>query len=218
MINIYLDIETIPSQSQEYRDEVRRNIKPPAKYKKPESIATWLSESGESAADEVIAKTSFDPALGHICCLSYAIEDEPVKYYDARDIKDEVNILKDFFGILPEIGLPRFVGHYVAQFDLRFILCRAVVLGVEIPGLIPRDPKPWDDTVFDTMTAWAGAKGSISQDKLAKTLGFPGKGDFDGSMVAKAWENGEYARIAEYCMDDVKTVRHIHKCFQEVGF
>lgn len=218
MINIYLDIETIPSQSQEYRDEVRKNIQPPAQYKKPESIAQWIKDSGEAAANEVIAKTSFDPAHGHICCLSYAIGDQPAKYYEARTVEDERGILENFFAILPELGPAKFIGHYVAQFDLRFILCRAVLLGVKISPFFPRDPKPWDDATFDTMTAWAGTKGTISLDNLCRAFGIAGKGDFDGSMVADAWANGEYARIARYCMDDVERVRSVHRRFEAVGF
>jgi len=68
------------------------------------------------------------------------------------------------------------------------------------------------------MTAWAGAKGTISQDNLAKALGLSGKGDFDGSMVAEAWANGEHERIAYYCLSDVETVRAIYRRFQVVGY
>ena len=68
------------------------------------------------------------------------------------------------------------------------------------------------------MTAWAGARGTISQDNLAKALGLSGKGDFDGSMVAEAWANGEHAKIAQYCMADVETVRAIHRRFEAAGF
>ena len=75
MNNVYLDIETIPSQSEEYRAQARENITAPAQYKKPESIAAWKAENGEAAANEVIAKTSFDPAAGHICTIGFAIGD-----------------------------------------------------------------------------------------------------------------------------------------------
>lgn len=218
MIDTYLDIETIPSQSAEYAEEVRKNIAPPGQYKRPESIAKWIAEEGEAAAQAIIDKTSFDPAHGHICCLSYAIGDDDPKYYEARDVQDEGAILENFFAILPELGPARFIGHYVSQFDLRFILCRAVVLGVKISPFFPRDPKPWDDGVFDTMTAWAGAKGSISLDNLCKALGIPGKGGFDGSMVAKAWLNGQYDVISDYCMDDIRRVRAIHQRFEAAGF
>lgn len=61
MIDIFVDIETIPNQSPEYRAMVRKNIKAPAQFKKQDSIDAWLAENAETATDEAIAKTSFDP-------------------------------------------------------------------------------------------------------------------------------------------------------------
>lgn len=219
MHNIFLDIETIPCQSPEYRAKVRDGIKPPGTIKKPESIMAWLEENAESATDEAVAKTSFDPAHGHICCLSMAINDGPVCYWEARKVEDErSSILEPFFEALPKMGMCQFIGHNISGFDLRFILCRAIVLGVTIPEVIPRDIKPWSQDIFDTMIAWAGARGTIGQDRLCEALGLPGKGDFDGSMVAGAWANGEYGTIARYCMADVETVRSIYTRFQAVGY
>lgn len=218
MINVYLDIETIPCQSAEYRTRVREGIKPPGTIKKPESILQWLEENAETATDEAVAKTSFDPAYGHICCIGWAIGDDPVQSLSAPTVSDEADILRGFFDALPKMGMAKFIGHYITGFDLRFIMCRAIVLGVKIPSIWPRDPKPWDQSVFDTMVAWAGARGTISQDKLCEALGLSGKGDFDGSMVAAAWANGEHQRIAEYCRSDVETVRAIHRRFEAVGF
>lgn len=218
MINVYLDIETIPCQSAEYRTRVREGIKPPGTIKKPESILQWLEENAETATDEAVAKTSFDPAYGHICCIGWAIGDDPVQSLSAPTMSDEADILRGFFEALPKMGMAKFIGHYIIGFDLRFIMCRAIVLGVKIPSIWPRDPKPWDQSVFDTMVAWAGARGTISQDRLCEALELPGKGDFDGSMVAAAWANGEHDRIAEYCRSDVETVRAIHRRFEAVGF
>jgi len=218
MINVYLDIETIPCQAPEYRAKVRAEIKPPATIKKPESIAAWMEENAETATDEAVAKTSFDPAHGHICCIGFALKDEAPCYWDMRKVEDERAVLENFFNALPEMGLVRFIGHNVSGFDLRFIICRAIVLGVQIPTVIPRDIKPWSQDIFDTMTAWAGARGTISQDRLCQALGLPGKGDFDGSQVAAAWANGEHAKIAQYCLDDVEAVRAIHSRFEAVGY
>lgn len=218
MINVYLDIETIPCQSAEYLTRVREGIKPPGTIKKPESIMAWLEENAESATDDAVAKTSFDPAHGHICTIGWAIGDEPVQSLHASMVADEAGILAGFFDALPKMGMVKFIGHYITGFDLRFIMCRAIVLGVKIPSIWPRDPKPWDQSVFDTMVAWAGARGNISQDRLCEALGLPGKGDFDGSMVAAAWAAGEHTRIADYCRSDVETVRAIHRRFEAVGF
>jgi len=220
MQNVYFDIESIPCQDPAYRDKVRATIKPPGTIKKPESIAAWLAENADTATDEAVAKTSFDPAHGHICCLAVAFDDGPVMYWEARKVADERHILEAFFAelIQPTMGQARFIGHNITGFDLRFILCRAIVLGVPIPKVIPRDIKPWSNDIFDTMTAWAGARGTIGQVRLAGALDIDIVDDIDGSMVAAAWANGDYANIARHCMSDVETVRAIHRRFVAVGF
>lgn len=208
----YIDIETIPSQSAELADTFRREVKAPAQYKKPESIAEWLAENRDAVASEQMAKTSFDPAHGHICTIAWADGDGEIMSAHAATVAQERGVIQAMFDSIS--FLPRmFVGHFISGFDMRFILCRAIVLGVQIPHSLPRDPKPWGGRVFDTMTAWAGTKGTISQDRLCAALGLPGKGDFDGSMVAQAWADGEHAKIESYCRDDVATVREIHRKF-----
>lgn len=219
MRNVYLDIETIPNQSPEYRAKVRETIKPPATIKKPESIMAWLEENADAATDEAIAKTSFDPAHGHICCIGWAVDVGKVQTLSVPRIEVEAVALKCFFdAITPPHGLVRFIGHNVSGFDLRFLINRAIVLGVTIPKVIPRDIKPWSQDIFDTMVAWAGARGTIGQDRLCEALGLPCKDGFDGSMVAAAWAAGEHDRIAEYCRADVETVRSIHARFEAVGY
>lgn len=223
MINIFVDIETIPNQSPEYRAKVREGIKPPAQFKKQDSIDAWMAENAESATDEIVAKTSFDPAYGHIACIGWAVGDKPARSIHNETTDTEAEYLASFFDdVLHDCSVHkvRWIGHYISGFDLRFLLNRAIVLGVKLPSsmILPRDIKPWSDQVFDTMTAWAGAKGTISQDNLAKALGLAGKGDFDGSMVAEAWAKGEHDKIAAYCRDDVETVRAIYRKFEQVGY
>jgi DNA polymerase elongation subunit (family B) len=220
MNNVYLDIETIPCQSPEYAAEVRKGITAPGQFKKQDSIDAWVAENGDAAAAEIVSKTSFDPALGHICCIGWAIDNNPARYYNMTCVEDEAAMIQGFFHNLPTLGQNRFIGHYITGFDLRFILCRAVVLGVRLPHSItfPRDVKPWGENVFDTMTAWAGPRDRISQDNLCRALGLDCKSDMDGSMVAAAWASGEHDRIAAYCLRDVDTVRDIHSRFEFVGY
>lgn len=218
MNNVFLDLETLPSQSAAFRAKAREGIKPPGNIKKADSIQAWMDENADTAADEAVAKTSFDPAHGHICTIGFAIEDGPVEAFHISDISYEATIIGDFFAALPKMGLCKFIGHNLAAFDLRFLMCRAIVLGVKLPSVFPRDIKPWSDTVFDTMIAWAGPRGTISQDRLAQALGLEGKGDFDGSMVAAAWAAGEHDKIRDYCRRDIETVRQIYRKFEAAGF
>lgn len=217
MTPFYIDIETIPCQDAAYLDKLRAEVKAPATFKKPESIAEWLAENRETAAQDQLAKTSFDPARGHICTIAWADDQGEILSAHATTVDQERDVLSSLFSHL-DYQPKQFIGHYISGFDLRFILCRAVILGVKIPRAIPRDVKPWAASVFDTMVAWAGAKGSISQDNLCAALGLSGKGGFDGSMVAAAWANGEHDRIESYCRDDVATVREIHRKFVAVDW
>lgn len=215
MHNVFLDIETLPVQCPERRAKLIAEAKPPANMSKPETIAKWREEN----ADAIIAKTSFDPAAGHICSIAWAVGDGEVKNATMHDgLSAERPIIQRFFNELPQTGMCRFIGHYISGFDLRFIMCRAIVLGVKVPVLWPRDPKPWDQQVFDTMTAWAGAKGTISLDRLCETLGIESpKGELTGAGVAQAWQDGRFDEIAQYNRRDVEAVREVFRKFEAVG-
>jgi len=221
MMDIYLDIETIPSQDPALLAKFRSEVTAPATYKKPESIAEWMAENADRVAQDQMDKTGLDPAYGHICTIAWAVGDGDIYHRHITDTRNECELLAAFFDEMPAEtwAKPRFVGHYISGFDIRFILCRAVVLGVKIPVVFPRDPKPWSDSVFDTMTAWAGARDRISMDNLCAALGIPGKGDgLDGSQVGQAWKNGRHDEIAAYCRDDVERTRAIHRKFIAAGF
>lgn len=215
---VFLDIETIPSQSPDLLAKFMDEVTAPAQYKKQDSIDAWLTENKERVARERLAKTSFDPAHGHICTIGWAVDDGDAMANRARCIEDEAEMMGVFFDAIDGFHHTTFVGHYISGFDLRFIINRAVILGVPIPRCIPRDVKPWGKGIFDTMVAWAGNRDTISLDNLCRALGVDGKGDFDGSQVAEAWLAGEHDKIAEYCRDDVERVRKIWNKFQAVGY
>jgi len=217
---VYFDIETIPCQKPEYLDQLRKDVTAPAQFKKPESIEAWLAENRESAALDALAKTSFDGGRGHVCTIAWAKDDGPVLSFRADSIDREAEALTAFFSALDPYHSETLVGHYITGFDIPFLRKRAIVLGIEMPPntTFPRDPKAWDKNVHDTMYMWAGAKDRIGMDELCEILGIPGKGDFDGSMVAEAWANGEHDKIARYCASDVERTRAIHKRFLAAGW
>jgi hypothetical protein len=220
MTFVYLDIETIPTQSDAVKAMIADTIKPPGSMKKAETIAAWEANDKPQAVADAIAKTSFDPAFGHICTIGYAKGDADPSVHHAEGVAAEAAIIRAFYDSLPgkTSDALTFVGHYISGFDLRFILCRSVILGIPIPPCIPRDVKPWAQGIFDTMTAWAGPRDTISQGRLAQALGLDGKGDFDGSMVAEAWARGDHETIMDYCARDVETVRNIHRRFQAANW
>jgi DNA polymerase elongation subunit (family B) len=190
---------------------------------KDSMIARWVDkfrvEESESAAQEVWRKTSFDGSCGHICVIGMAMDERPAVAIYRRDFVDsERVILLAFFAWIdkecearPNVQ-PTFIGHNLVAFDLRFIMHRAMVLGVKPSRHIPFNARPVGDrAVFDTMTAWAGYGNRISLDKLAGALGVGGKGDIDGSMVWDMVKDGRLPEVAKYCMDDVELTRKVFK-------
>jgi hypothetical protein len=218
-VNIFLDIETLPAQSKAVRDEFIANVKPPATHKKPETIAAWLEENRESEGDAAWRKTSFDGALGHVCVIGWAIDDEPAQELHISGVQDmaqEILLLAAFSAEIDKVcqarrnERPRFIGHNLIEFDLRFLFQRSVVLQVKPSKEIPFICKPWDDSVYDTMQKW-GVRVGGSLDKISKACGLKGKGDIDGSMVADYVRDGRILEVAEYCKDDINMTRALFK-------
>lgn len=222
-MNIFLDIETIPSQDEAFKQKIADSITAPGQYKKPESIREWLDANRESAAEEEWRKTSFDGGRGQICVISVAAGDSPVETFYSEDwANSEPQIIAGLFDFLnrnydPSRNIPpTFIGHNVVAFDLRFIFQRAAVLGIAPPRFIPFSARPWDKSVFDTMIQWAGHNGRVSLDKLCEVLNLPRKGseigeEIDGSMVWDFVRDGKIAQVAKYCEGDVDRVREIFK-------
>ena len=219
---LYLDIETIPCSDPEFIAQVEAGITAPAQYKKPESIAEWLEANKAQAVKDAVAKTSFDGLYGSIACICYAFNDGEVFSVDARD--GEKKMLEDFYSHVFDIatvehntGLAHMpltiVGHNVAGFDLPFLKHRSIIQNVKpIPSLLKAmNAKPWDGCISDTMLMWSSdSQKRASMDKLCKAFGIPGKGDFDGSMVADTWLT-EPSKVIGYCMADVERTRQIYK-------
>lgn len=216
-MNLYLDIETLPSHSPAVHAKIEESITPPGNISKADTIAAWVAEKKPDLVKEAIAKTSFDGATGHVCCIGWAWDDGKATTHVIDSIESEKDMLYGVMGQLvleasaTSYGSPTVIGHNVVNFDIRFLWQRAIVLGVRMPFWFPRDPKPWGNDVFDTMTAFAGSRNMIGMDRLCEALGMEGKGEIDGSMVAKLWDEGQYQTIADYCAADVERTRAIHR-------
>lgn len=217
-------------------------IKPSASLKDPEKIAADIASRTEKAwaalaeekskalakAEQRYLKTSLDGAFGHVVSIAYSVDrinaegfmeaGEPFGQL-AASVEDERTTLDFVFRTMEEdIGdgeRPVLVGHHIAGFDLLFLTQRAIILGVRLPAWWPRNPRPWEADVFDTMLHWSSARDNwISLDKLCQALGIQGKGDIDGSKVYELWKAGEYQKIWDYNADDVRKVSEIHRRFK----
>lgn len=213
---LYLDIETIPSQLPGIRQEFRDAVQAPGQYKKPDSIAEWLRDNRDREAEEAWLKTSFDGGSGHSIVIGWAIGDEPACSYQVSvwgDFAAERRMLQDFFCVLTDAGPGHtFIGHNIIGFDLPFLWKRAMVLDVKPPAFFPRNPKPWSESVTDTMLLWdAQQRAGGSMDRICKLLGIPGKDGMTGADVWPAVRDGRLDKVAAYCIGDVERTRAMHK-------
>jgi len=215
---LFVDLETIPTQSDAAKERIAATVKHPGTITKAESIKAWEEEKKPQAIRDAIDKTSFSGAYGSICCIGFAFDDAPAQSLswplNSSSEKDMLEKFVEVAGALCGNRAPVIVGHNVAAFDIRFMWQRAMVLGVKMPSFFPRDPKPWASDVFDTMTAWAGARDTISMDNLCFALGIEGKGDIDGSMIAQMFADGKHEAIAAYCRSDIEKTRLVYKKMQ----
>lgn len=220
-MNLYIDIETIPTQLEWVKEKIREEIKPPGNIKKQESIDKWMAENSEKKSNEEIHKTGFDGSIGEIICISFAIDDGEIINVGRLMGESEAKLLDKFYAILAENGLnkyvPIWIGHYICEFDLRFLWQRTVINKANTKGIsVPKDSKAWGSNVFDTYYEWSGSKskGFGSLDLLCKIFGIEGKGDIDGSKVWEYVQAGREKEVFEYCNDDVDKVRQIYKLME----
>jgi DNA polymerase elongation subunit (family B) len=221
MTTITLDIETIPCQRADVRDYIAKSIKPPATFKKPESIAKWHEEEAPGAVDDAVAKTGLDGAFGQVVVIGYKFDAEPVTAIYSLEESELLEKFNNSLDCIPrsEWFTTCIVGHNVSSFDLRFLMQRYIVNGIKPHVILGRaaSAKPWEaDKVFDTMVQFAGVGNRISLDKLCLALSIPSsKGDMDGSMVGQAVADGRIVEVAEYCQRDVAAT---HACHSRMTF
>ena len=217
-MNIFLDIETIPTQRDDVRTDIILNTTHPANISKADTIAKWEREKKPDAVEQNYRKTALSGNFGEIICIGYAVDDLPTECL-WRDLGEpETNIIELFYHNLYDLwdATQRrekvWIGHNITGFDLRFIWQRARVNGVKQPFKIPYDAKPWSSFVFDTMIEWGGLQNKISQDNLCKVFNLPLKpDDIDGSKVWDHVKDGKIKEVVEYCKGDVETVRKLYR-------
>ncbi|MGL4640179.1 MAG: hypothetical protein ACRCVX_10720, partial [Shewanella sp.] len=199
-MNLYLDIETIPTQRPDIIAEIREElladkdakiaaIAPPGNYKKQETIDEWMAIEApkiiakiegefEASVDAAYRKTALDGAFGQICVAGVAFDEGYAwSIFDAA-LREPVTLseLNKFLeeNIQPCHQLSTvIIGHNVLNFDLRFLMQRFMVNGIKPHRTLAwaASAKPWEsEKVFDTMINWAGVGNRISLDKLCKAL------------------------------------------------
>ncbi len=220
---LYVDIETLPCQAPDALERAREIVKPPANYKKEETIAKWWEEEGERAVQEAWRKTALDPAEGELVAIGYALEDEDPCCLVRTKGEDERAFLERAIAAVDAVvdraiytapdgtAWPAdvYLVAHNASFDIGYLLRRSWVHGLRIPRWLP-GPRAREGKDYGcTMAMWAGLRGTISLDRLCRALGVPSPkaAGVDGAMVYDLWADGRLDNIAAYCKADVEAVR-----------
>jgi len=219
MMNVFIDIETIPQQpEEEVKAVIAKDIQAPGNMSKAETIAAWHAGEGSYAGvkdaliEETYRKTSFDGAKGEICSVAFAVGDGDVRSLSRKNFSEREILFGLFQAVKADCSgrPPFFIGHNIGGFDLKFLFQRAVILGIN-PGFDLCQHGRHGQHFYDTMLAWAGYGGRVSQDNLCRALGVEGKpDDIDGSKVWDFYRDGNIDRIEEYNRDDIVKVRKIY--------
>ncbi len=195
MTNLFFDIETIPSaeDDKEIHVEILKN----------------KSANEEKTDIEIHESTSLDGTFGRVCAIAV------IKEMDGKEVVrevywgDEKEILTKFWEAA--IGVERFIGHNIYDFDFPFVVQRSIINGVKPLQL--NFARYRNVPIFDTMKEWAlWSNHKVKLDTLAKVLGFPtSKDKMDGSEVWSYYQEGKIKEICEYCMKDVELTRQVYK-------
>jgi 3'-5' exonuclease len=232
---IVFDVETIPTQDVALIAHLRAEadaqlgldleaVRAPGNYRDAEKIIAYVTdarskliEAHESSIQQAYLKTALDGGLGQIVCFGLACDDEPARVIMVDDLSpaSEAQALRRFFDVLADSADrygAKLIGHNSNSFDLPYIWKRAIVHNVQPPTWFPLDPKPWDkERTFDTMTAWAGARGYITLARLGRILGVSSSDDVAGAGVWSLVQAGDFAKVASHCLSDVERTRAVYR-------
>lgn len=217
-MNLYYDIETVPTQEQEIIDAIAETVNPPGNYKKQETIDKWLDETKPGLVEEKVLKTALDGAYGQVISIAWAIDNNPITGIIRTLDEPEEDLIKEFFfQVFPNQGdfNYRICGSNIVKFDNRFLWQRSLVNDIEVPVQFQTavNARPWEhEKVFDIMYQWTGTSHEyVSVDKLCQAFGIKSSktNEIDGSRVWEHVQKGNYDLVLNYNKDDVRAEREL---------
>ncbi|MBR9800283.1 hypothetical protein GYB59_00655 [bacterium] len=156
-------------------------------------------------------KMSVTPEFCRIVAFGFAIGDEEPEAMIADTIDKERAILIAFWDLAKNLKSP-LVGYNILGFDLPVIFVRSCLLGVEPTRRF--DLRPWGNDVYDLMKKRFAGGGSMKMKDLAGHYQIPvPAGDFDGSQVLQAVEDGLWDEITTYVKSDVVVAQKLYQAW-----
>lgn len=132
----------------------------------------------------------------------------------SREETDETHLVSTFLAAVGQCR-PQLVGFGSIASDLRILVQRGVILGLEAGAFARRPDKPWEGVDYlgrgndwnvdlkELLGGWGKAVPSLHE--VAVQCGIPGKMDTQGNDVARLWLDGDLGRIVRYNQFDALT-------------
>lgn len=219
-IDIFIDIETIPSGSID--DFVLTKDDAPKNYKDEQKINDWIVENKEKKFRE----RGLSPNYAQIISLAYAINEQEI---DVIYGSNPYELLKTFYEKIRDYVVAeeikdkayyndyRFIGINNKKFDMEVIWVSAMKMGLyELARLIPRDR--FTKKILDVCEVWNGPNymNYVSLNTMCEVLNIEGKGDMDGSKVYDEYLAGNLEDIiVPYNISDVEKLRKIFRILEK---
>jgi predicted PolB exonuclease-like 3'-5' exonuclease len=119
----------------------------------------------------------------------------------------EHHVVQTFLNALGD-HRPQLVGYNSINSDLKILIQRGVILGIEAAQFCQRPDKPWEGIDYfargsdwnvdlkDVFGGWGKSVPSLNE--MAVQSGIPGKMEVDGNQVAQLWLEGKLDEIVHY--------------------
>jgi predicted PolB exonuclease-like 3'-5' exonuclease len=200
-MHVTIDIETISVGPK--KDP--RDFSPPGNYTKKESIDAWYESHGQEEVEKEFRRRALIPHKCQMVCWALTTDGEVLRSGCDKEIS-EVTLLEIMSLILPELVHSPYeitwVGANIRNFDLVILKQRAWKYGFDWLA------KAFSQTqVFDLIDVFTGSRSKdylVGKDEMCKFFGIENGDDVDGSQVQDLYDAGEYDKIVQHCVADVK--------------
>jgi predicted PolB exonuclease-like 3'-5' exonuclease len=221
---LFLDIETAPnwlnledapaSIASEWIYKFKFRNDAPAEPKTGEAIPVYYSELWQKEA-------GLFPEFSRIVCISagfmYKGDFLLRSYFDQNEGALLTKFKADLESFCIAIPLAKLCAHFGKGFDFPVIAKRMLINRIVIPNILDTAGlKPWENSNLDTHEIWKlGGTTSAGLPAICMAFGIDTpKSDLNGSLVSKAFAEGELRRIADYCEEDVFALLNVFKAFR----
>ena len=204
MINLFLDIETIPSG-----DKVLE-LPHPATMSKADTIEKWKKEKMPAEIEKEFRKRAVISHQCKVISIGYGANNWEVVRYSEKNEKKPIFELNEFIKSIDDPAQNiNWIGWNIRKFDLPILRMRAGKYGCdELKWAIPF--KRYDNRIIDLMDIFTPSD-MTSMKTACDFFDIKHKEELDGSMVYDAYLQEKHDLIKEYNLKEIIVLKQLHK-------